>query len=224
MEADIGLLGKHPGYGDFLRANVASDVAEQLEAWLDGCLPEIRDQQGQNWPVFWEQAQDLRFWIGRAVLGRSLMGILRCSRDRAGRRYPLFLVAQGAAVPAPLQDPDQSAYEVLGAHFSVMRPGQGGAALLDGLHLQLPEEDAETAQRGSTLWAHQPNGDLTKLLNAASGADAECALLTRSYWWAPASGAKAAIWLGCDGMPAAAALHWLLAGTPRSTEDSDCDS
>ncbi len=224
MEADIGLLGKHPGYGDFLRANVSPQVAEQLEAWLDSCLAEIRDQQGQNWPAFWEQAQDLRFWIGRAVLGRSLIGVLRCSRDRAGRRYPLFLIAQGAAVPAPLQDTDQSAYEALAAHFSVMQPGQGGAALLDGLHLQLPAEDDAATQTGGTLWAHQPNGDLSKLLQAASAADAERALLTRSYWWAPASGAKAAIWLGCSGMPAAPALHWLLAGTFRGTEDADVDS
>ena len=126
MAARIGLIGKHPGYGDFLRANAAAAVVDQLEAWLDRCLSEIRDQQGQNWPLFWEQAQDLRFWIGREVLGQSLLGVMRCSRDRAGRRYPLLLIVQGAALPPPLQDPDQTAYEALAAHFSAMQPGQGG--------------------------------------------------------------------------------------------------
>jgi len=216
--AEIGLIGKHPGYGDFLRANMEPAVVEHLEAWLDQGLAEIRDQQGQAWPAFWEQAQDLRFWIGRVVLGRSLMGVMRCSRDRVGRRYPLMLIAQGAAVPAPLADADQSPYEALGAHFSAMQPGQGGAALLDGLQLQLPQEDEASARIGDTLWAHQPNGDLGALLGAAAGADADRALLTRSYWWAPATETRAAIWLGCTGLPGAAALHWLLAGTPLAAE------
>ncbi|WP_065334938.1 type VI secretion system-associated protein TagF [Tritonibacter mobilis] len=221
MTAQIGLLGKHPGYGDFLRANVETSVIEHLETWLEQALAEIRDQQGQAWPAFWQQAQDLRFWIGRAVLGRSLMGVMRCSQDRAGRRYPLILIAQGAAVAAPIKDGDQSAYEALSAHFSAMQPGQGGSALLDGLQLQLPEEDEETARTGDTLWAHQPNGDLAALLDAAGGADAERALLNRSYWWSPATETKAAVWLGCAGLPSAAALHWLLAGAPLAVEGAE---
>ena len=221
MTADIGLIGKHPGYGDFLRANVEPTVVEHLEAWLDRELSDIRDQQGQSWPGFWEQAQDLRFWIGRAVLGRSLMGVLRCSSDRVGRRYPLMLLAQGAAVPPPIIESDQTPYEALGAHFSAMQPGQGGAALLDGLQLQLPREDEATAQTGDTLWAHQPNGDLAALLGAAATADAERAVLSRSYWWSPATETKAAIWLGCAGLPTAAALHWLLAGAPLPTSEAE---
>ena len=223
MAAEIGLIGKHPGYGDFLRANVAAPVVEYLEVWLDRCLPEIRDQHGQNWALFWEQAQDLRFWIGRAVLGQSLLGVMRCSRDRAGRRYPLMLIVQGSSVPAPLQDPDQVAYEALTAHFSAMQPGQGGAALLDGLQLQLPSEEESEAQMGSTLWAHQPNGDLDKLLQAAAGADAERALAARSYWWAPATDTRSAVWLGCAGLPDAQALHWLLAGMARNVERPGSD-
>ncbi|MCG7623529.1 type VI secretion system-associated protein TagF [Epibacterium sp. Ofav1-8] len=217
MTAEIGLFGKHPGYGDFLRANVDPAVGDHLETWLDRALSDIRDQQGQAWPTFWQQAQDLRFWIGRGVLGRSLMGVMRCSRDRGGRRYPLVLIAQGAAVPAPVRDGDQAPYAALTAHFSAMQPGQGGAALLDGLQLQLPREAEAEARIGDTLWAHQPNGDLAALLDAARGADAERALLTRSYWWSPATETRAAIWLGCAGLPSTAALHWLLAGTPLAT-------
>ncbi len=217
--AKLGLMGKHPGYGDFLRAGIAPDLNDQLEGWLAQVLPPIRDQMGQGWAGFWDGAQDLRFWIGRAVLGQSVMGVLRTSRDRAGRRYPLLLIAQGADVAAPTVDPDQSPYEVLTTHFSVMQPGQGGAALLDGLTLPLPAEDPALAQIGDTLWAHQPNGDLAALLAAAGEPDGARAQLTRSYWWSVGSDTHAAAWLGCAGLPSTQALHWLLAGAAKQVTE-----
>ncbi|MBL3567411.1 type VI secretion system-associated protein TagF, partial [Rhodovulum sulfidophilum] len=32
--ASIGLLGKHPGYGDFLRAGLSDGVADGLTGWI----------------------------------------------------------------------------------------------------------------------------------------------------------------------------------------------
>ena len=160
--ARLGLMGKHPGYGDFLRAGLTNETAEALENWLDKTLSELRDSLGNNWAVFWDHSQDLRFWTGRAVLGCTVAGVLRPSRDRAGRRYPLILAAE--------------------------------------------------AVTGPTLWAHHPEGNLDALLSSAASVDAERAILNRSYWWAPGTKERAAVWLGCSDLPTAPALGWLFAG------------
>lgn len=207
--ATLGLIGKHPGYGDFLRAGLSDAVAIGLEHWLDAVLSELRDEVAGGWPEFWGNAQDLRFWIGSAVLGRGLIGVLRPMSDRTGRRFPLILAAEGAAVLPPVQDADQGPYDILAAHLDVMQPGQGASALLAGLTLDLP---AEESGLGPTLWAHHPTGDLAALLRSAAAVDASRAQLSRSYWWASGGPSRAAVWLGCPGLPGAQALGWLLTG------------
>ena len=221
-DAPVGLMGKHPGYGDFLRAGLSDEVVDRLNGWLDACLPPLRDQMGEGWGPFWDTAQDLRFWIGRAVLGTTLTGVLHPSRDRVGRRFPLILVAEGADVPLPLgDDADQAPWEVLSEHLEDMQAGQGSAALLEGLTLTLPAEDT-AATTGPTLWAHHPEGDLAALLRSAETPDADRARLTRSYWWAPGVRSKtqnrAATWLACPGLPEPQALGWLLGGVPGETQ------
>lgn len=216
-QAPVGLFGKHPGYGDFLRAGLSEPVADAMSRWLDGTLAALRDEMGNDWAAFWDGAQELRFWVGRAVLGRTLAGILRPSQDRVGRRYPLVLMVEGAAAAAPVVDPDQGLWDGLAAHMQRMQPGQGGKALLDGLTLTPPAEDPLSAATGPTLWAHHPEADLGALLRSAAAVDADRAMLTRSYWWATGGAGRAAVWLGCPGLPEAPALGWLLAGVPGET-------
>lgn len=223
-EASIGVIGKHPGYGDFLRAGLGAPVADGLSDWLDRTLAAQRDAMGNDWPAFWDAAQDLRFWIGRAVLGRTLAGVLRPSRDRVGRRYPLLLLCEGAAVPAPVEDPAQDLWDDLALHLQQMAPGHGAQALLQGLSVAVQAEDAAVLAAGPTLWAHRPDGDLGALLRAAAPVDAGRALLMRSYWWAPAQAGRAAVWLGCHGLPDASSLGWLLAGMPAATTPESADA
>ena len=208
----IGVLGKHPSYGDFLRAGLTEQTADAVSAWLDQSLAALRDDLGNDWAGFWDAAQDLRFWIGRGVMGRTLVGVLRPSRDRVGRRYPLILMLEGAAVPPPVMDTEQAIWDSLASHLDAMTPGKGARALLDGLAPPAMAEDVITASIGPTIWAHHPEGDLEALLRAAASADAERACLTRSYWWSPGSSDRTAVWLGCPGLPGMAALAWLLAG------------
>lgn len=211
----IGLIGKHPGYGDFLRTGISEPVAEALGLWMDATLFSLRDDMGEAWPAFWDDAQDLRFWVGRAVFGqgRTLAGVLRPSRDRIGRRYPLVLVAEGVALAPPTEVPqEQDVWTRLAAHFDAMVPGEGARALLVGLDLALMPESEAAADEGPTVWAHHPEGNLAALLRAAVSVDAHRATAARSYWWAPGGGGRAAVWLGCQGMPDAAGLGWLLAG------------
>ncbi|KHA53919.1 type VI secretion system-associated protein TagF [Sulfitobacter geojensis] len=221
--AGIGIMGKHPEYGDFLQTGIPEPVLGVFNGWLDACLPVLRDQMGQGWGPFWDGAQDLRFWIGRSVLGQTVVGILRPSRDRVGRRFPLILLASGADVPVPLgAGVDQAPWDRMAAHLDRMQAGKGAAALLEGLDIEIAAEGENHAAIGPTLWAHHPEGNLDALLASAAGPDVERAQLMRSYWWATgtrdAQVNRAATWLGCAGLPEPQALGWLLGGVAGEAE------
>ncbi|MBP0484976.1 type VI secretion system-associated protein TagF [Sagittula sp. M10.9X] len=210
-------MGKHPGFGDFVQAGLSKDVHDALMRWLDKTLSRVQEDAGSDWKGWWAEAQSLRFWIGRDVLGVPLAGILQPSRDKVGRVYPLILAAENVhlAVPGDGGATDQTPWEALETHVPRMQPGQGAASLLDGLTLELPAETEAERSLGHCLWAHHPEGDLEALLRAAGRADLSRAALRRSYWWAPGDANRLPVWLGCHGLPDAGALGWLLAGQPR---------
>jgi len=215
MAVEIGLFGKHPGYGDFVRV-VLSDVAvEGLTNWMDTSLHEMREHLGNRWGGFWDNAQDLRFWIGHEVFGHSLCGVLRASEDRVGRRYPLVLAVEQSDIAPPVVDADQSLYDALEHHFAEMQPGKDAAALLEGLDqsgLDIGPESPTAKAEGSRLWAHHPEDDLTALLTATATEDANRARLARSYWWSAPQKGRHPLWLGQAGLPDAPSLAWLLNG------------
>ena len=219
----LGLIGKHPGYGDFLRHGVDPSLADWLDGWLNNALMPLRDEMGEGaWPAFWDAAPVLRFWIGRTVTGgHGLAGILSPSRDKVGRRFPLLLMAQNSALAPPLLNADQAPYEALEAHLEAAapQPGQGAAALLDGLdpdQAGFVPEPAAMAGQTPLIWAHNAQGDLAGLLSAMQPVDHTRAMLARSYWWAPARSDRAAICLAQQGLPDSAALGWLLSGGPAA--------
>ncbi|MFN3145136.1 MAG: type VI secretion system-associated protein TagF [Paracoccaceae bacterium] len=213
MAVAIGILGKHPDFGDFLHSGLSDESSSGLSIWLDKTLSELRDSQGEEWPRFWDAANLLRFWIGRAVLGRSLAGILVPSHDRVGRRYPLVLAVEGARLPMPTIDPNQAFWTALEEHLARQRSDatRGAVGLIDGLDLNL-SADGVPEDNGDVLWAHRPDGDLEALLRAASREDPSRAATGRSYWWSPGNDTHAATWLGCNGLPKSDALGWILAG------------
>lgn len=217
MYAKIGVMGKHPGFGDFVQAGLSRDTHDALMAWLDKTLARVQEDAHGDWKRWWAEAQPLRFWIGRDVLGVPLAGVLRPSRDKVGRVYPLILAAENVYLPVPGDGGavDQGPWETLEAHLDTVQPGQGGASLLDGLALDLPAETEMERSMGHCLWAHHPEGDLAALLRAAAKADLSRAALKRTYWWAPGDHARLPVWLGCHGLPDAGALGWLLAGQAR---------
>jgi len=215
--AQIGVMGKHPGFGDFVQSGFSKPVHNALQRWLDTTLTQVRETTEGDWTRWWDGTQALRFWIGRDVLGVTLAGVLMPSRDKVGRLYPLILAAENVALPVP-QGGDQETWEGFEAHMAAMTPGRGGASLLDGLTMDLPAEDESHHSLGHTIWAHHPEGDLDALLRAAAKADPARAALRRSYWWSAGDETHLPVWLGCDGLPNAGALGWLLAGEIRIGE------
>ncbi|MCU0826894.1 MAG: type VI secretion system-associated protein TagF [Tabrizicola sp.] len=214
MTASLGIFGKHPGFGDFLAHGLSEPSRNGLDSWLGACLPPLRDRLGDGWEAFWDMAPVLRFWIGRALAGRTMAGVLRTSQDRVGRRFPLLLLAEGASLPAPIQDPDQTFYRALEDQFSRMIVGEGARSLLEGFDpADLPGSESEDSRsEGPTVWAQRSDGNLSVLLTEAAPVDHARAATARSYWWSESGRSGQALWLAQPGMPGADAMGWLLGG------------
>ncbi|WP_370312031.1 type VI secretion system-associated protein TagF [Sagittula sp.] len=221
--ARIGVMGKHPGFGDFIQSGLSKDVHDALMRWLDKTLSRVREDVGSDWKSWWAQTQPLRFWIGRSVLDVPVAGVMQPSQDKVGRDYPLILAAENVFLPVPGDGgaTDQSPWEALEAHVTAMAPGKGAASLLEGLTLELPAEGEAERALGPTIWAHHPEGDLDALLRAAAGADLARGALQRSYWWSAGDDTRLPVWLGCHGLPDAGALRWLLAGQPKQEQTAE---
>lgn len=212
MDVSIGMLGKHPAFGDFVSAGFELDLKTRLMEWLDRELSRAREAARESWEPLYDHALPLRFWIGPELLGVPMTGILVFSRDRVNRRYPLVLAILGSHLPPPVIDDDQGVYEGLETYISEAQPerGAGAASLLAGIELNLePVEEV-----GPMLWAHHPDGDLSDMLSAVAGPDLTMAAGDRSYWWSAARAGKSATFLSYRGLPPADALSWLMAGIP----------
>lgn len=94
--AMVGLYGKHPACGDFLRQNASSAEVQQLDRWLSSALdsgPRLLPSWDQDYSavlsisfLFHDHNQPNNPW--------SLLGVLVPSQDASGRRFPLVIFAQ----------------------------------------------------------------------------------------------------------------------------------
>ncbi len=181
----FGVYGKHPAKGDFVEYGVPPALLRVLEGWLDKALAEARESLGPAWDQVWPEAPHLCFWLGEAIWGEPVAGVLAPSRDRVGRRFPLVWLASGADVPPPPVTgvaPDW--WAALSAHAAaalaraeVAQP----AALLDGAPRPLGEGVAGVA--APEFWAARPGSDVAALWADVTVADHRRAAAGRSYWW-----------------------------------------
>ena len=88
----VGLYGKHPDAGDFLRINASSGVVRQLDEWLSAAM-QVGPQLLPNWDEDFPQVSRLNFLYHNpdAGSGTALLGVMTASRDRIGRKFPLIL-------------------------------------------------------------------------------------------------------------------------------------
>ncbi len=222
MGVSVGLLGKHPAFGDFVSVGFELSLKTRLMEWLDRELSRTREAARQNWEPLYDSALPLRFWIGPELLGLPMAGILVFSRDKVNRRYPLILSIMNSALSPPVLDDDQGVYDGLEAYLAEAEPDRGGGAqsLLEGLSLDLPA----VSPVGPMLWAHNPYGDLQDMLASVAEPDLTLSAADRSYWWSIARGGKAATFLSHRGLPPADALGWLMGGMPAAPEEEEAPS
>jgi type VI secretion system protein ImpM len=121
----IGLLGKLPAHGDFIRrGDLPASFRRPWDAWLEEGMAAARAALGEErWTQVWDAAPAWRFALPAGACGpEAVAGLLLPSRDSVQRRFPLTLAAvtpdAGAAWPP--------------AWFAALE-GVGRAALAQGL-------------------------------------------------------------------------------------------
>ncbi len=89
----IGLYGKHPCAGDFMRLNASGPEVLQLDEWLSQAM-DAGTRILPDWDATFPTISQLSFLYhnpddrGSAC---SLFGVMVASRDRSGRKFPLIL-------------------------------------------------------------------------------------------------------------------------------------
>jgi type VI secretion system protein ImpM len=140
MSTEVGLFGKIPSQGDFVRLNASTPAALAFDAFLSEALEVLKRTGGELPP------SPVQFAFFDAASKTGLYGVFSPSRDSVGRQYPLSVFAplpagiRVAAVPYPARAFVLAAVEILSA----------GAML----------PSAELCTRARTLPAPQvPDGD-----------------------------------------------------------------
>lgn len=125
MTVAIGLYGKLPGRGDFVRHGWDDATIEALDTWLADGLQAWRPEDDNAFAAAFAQAPLYAFYLPPGWAGEAaLHGVLSPSVDRAGRYFFLIAGMTGAAPTLwhiAVSRPDFAAaaeyatYEALGA-------------------------------------------------------------------------------------------------------------
>jgi len=92
---DVGLYGKLPSHGDFLRRRVTEDFVEVWDEWLQRCMAASREALGNRWlDVYLTSPAWCFACAARACGSVPVIGLMVPSVDRVGRYFPLTLVAR----------------------------------------------------------------------------------------------------------------------------------
>jgi len=90
---DVGLYGKLPSHGDFLRRRVPDEFIGVWDAWLQDCVAGSRAALGEEWLDIYLTSPAWRFVCEAGVCGdHAYAGVMVPSVDRVGRYFPLTLV------------------------------------------------------------------------------------------------------------------------------------
>jgi type VI secretion system protein ImpM len=102
-DARVGLFGKLPSRGDFLREGLPRDFVDGWDAWWQRGLALTQQRPQEEWRDAWLEAPVWRFALPPGLCGvHGVLGLWMPSVDKAGRYFPLTLAATAAADWAPL--------------------------------------------------------------------------------------------------------------------------
>lgn len=95
---NVGLHGKLPTHGDFLRRRVSHGFVDAWDGWLQRSMAASRELLGEGWLDLYLTSPVWRFAFAPGVVSESTaLGIMVPSVDRVGRYYPLTIVAELSA-------------------------------------------------------------------------------------------------------------------------------
>jgi type VI secretion system protein ImpM len=88
----IGLYGKMPAHGDFIRRNLPDGFVVPWDLWLQDALAFLKDSLGDDLEEAWERAPAWRFRLSAGTCGEAAaQGVLMPSCDWVGRLFPLTI-------------------------------------------------------------------------------------------------------------------------------------
>jgi type VI secretion system protein ImpM len=92
--ARVGLFGKLPARGDFVRIGLPGSFIEPWDAWLQRGIDAARRTMGERWLPAWLEAPVWRFALPPGACGQeAVLGLMIPSVDRVGRYFPLTMAA-----------------------------------------------------------------------------------------------------------------------------------
>ncbi|MGE3634924.1 MAG: type VI secretion system-associated protein TagF, partial [Sandaracinaceae bacterium] len=92
---EVGLFGKIPSKGDFVRHNVADDAARSFEQWVQESNDSLRGAGGQM------PEQPIRAIFTPPGSGKTVVALLVPSQDKVGRKFPVVFFALAEASETP---------------------------------------------------------------------------------------------------------------------------
>lgn len=206
----VGLYGKHPSFGDFVTGGLPADSQAVLEAWLNRMLPALRAIDEDTWQARFDNAPEIRFWLGAGIVPGGICGVIRPAQDKVGRRFPMVAGVTHCGQLPPVLDGGPELYDALGEALDsfVRRTGDGAAEF--AAHLLNLTAPMVALRDDSTpdFWAMRPDGDLSGLAADIAYADHARAAVGRSYMWVTGPGGVAIH--AADQLQSADVINWLL--------------
>ena len=102
----IGLLGKLPSHGDFLRLNIQGDVWKAFDGWIQEGF--YHAEQRNAFQEGYVGAEGYAFCFSVPGTGKALVGYFKPSHDTIGRKYPAIVaqVMDSGISPNPIYQYD----------------------------------------------------------------------------------------------------------------------
>ncbi len=100
---EVGLYGKLPSHGDFLRRRTSEAFVVAWDTWLQECMTASRAALGDRWLDVYLTSPTWRFTAAAGVCGpAAVIGLMAPSVDRVGRYFPLTIVAELPSHASPI--------------------------------------------------------------------------------------------------------------------------
>lgn len=206
MGPTLGIFGKVPALGDFVRAGLPADTASALDRWLQAALVASRQALGDGWVPLWLEMPVWRFACAAGVCGAGpVAGVLLPSVDRVGRHFPLVVAAVPDRPAHPLRLHREAAIWYAEAEILALDLLEERVSLDDALATlarigppaPTPAEPPDLA-RGVHLGLGEAEDEtvMAALVEALALASAGLTL-----WWTEGSPAVEASLLACAGLP-----------------------
>lgn len=138
----LGIYGKMPAHGDFVRRGLPSSFVTPWDTWLSAGVAAARDQLEEGFAAVWDEAPAWRFSLPAGVCGPdAVAGVMLPSEDTVGRRFPLT----AAALLPPGVIPEEAWFARLEAAVRAARQGTIDADGMIRAMQSTPEPEPEAA-------------------------------------------------------------------------------